>query len=302
MPCLAAGGLKAPVERTADLDGPGRYLDFGGEGQPLVLLHGLGGAAENWLAVGAALSKNHRVLAPDLRGHGRTLLSGHPARINDHQRYLDAFLRQVAGVPAVVVGSSMGALISVLQAAREPATISALLLVDPALPWAGRRRFDFAVWAAFGSLLLPGVAERGLPLRRRRLGAERSVRESLAMICADPGRVPPEVFRTHVELLEEQRLVPDYSRALVQSGRSILRMLASLRFDPIYRALECPVCILHGDRDRLVPVEFSLGLGQRYGWPVEVLPGVGHGPMMEVPDLFSQTALKWLRTPALRSA
>ncbi|PZR70655.1 MAG: alpha/beta hydrolase [Candidatus Dormiibacter spiritus] len=302
MPGPASGGLKAPVERTADLDGPARYLDFGGAGQPLVLLHGLGGAAENWLAVGAALTENHRVLAPDLRGHGRTPLSGHPARVNDHQRYFDAFLRQVAGAPALVVGNSMGGLISVLQAARQPVTVSALLLVDPALPWAGRRRFDFAVWAAFGSLLLPGVAGRGRSLRRRRLGAERTVRESLAMICADPDRVPQEVIRAHVDLSEEQSLVPDYSRALVQSGRSILRMLASLRFDPIYRSLKCPVSLIHGDHDRLVPVEFSLGLAQRYDWPVDVLPGVGHVPMMEVPDLFSQTALRRLRTPALRSA
>jgi len=45
-----------------------------------------------------------------------------------------------------------------------------------------------------------------------------------------------------------------------------------------------------------VPVEFSLGLARRYGWELDVLPAVGHVPMMEVPELFCQTALKWLRS------
>ncbi|MDQ6637249.1 MAG: hypothetical protein M3Y62_05605 [Candidatus Dormibacteraeota bacterium] len=60
-----------------------------------------------------------RVLAPDLRGHGRTLLYGHPARINDHQRYLDTFLREVAGAPAMAASNSMGVVGPVLQAAPE---------------------------------------------------------------------------------------------------------------------------------------------------------------------------------------
>ncbi|MGI8562695.1 MAG: alpha/beta fold hydrolase [Candidatus Dormibacter sp.] len=60
-----------------------------------------------------------RILAPDLRGHGRTLLYGHPARINDHQRYLDTFLRDVAGAPAMAASNSMGAVGPVLQAAPE---------------------------------------------------------------------------------------------------------------------------------------------------------------------------------------
>lgn len=74
------------------------------------------------------------------------------------------------------------------------------------------------------------------------------------MICADPGRVRPKVFQMHVELSEKESRVPDYSR-------SILRMLASLRFDPSYRTLECPVCILRGDRDWRVPVAFLLVWG-----------------------------------------
>jgi pimeloyl-ACP methyl ester carboxylesterase len=285
--------VTAPRARTADLAGEVRYLDFGGAGQPLVLVHGLGGSAENWIGVGPALAQTHRVLAPDLRGHGRTRLCGNAAGVDDHQRLIDAFLRSVVGGPALLAGNSMGGLISVLQAWRAPETVAALLLIDPALPWAARRRFDFAVWAAFGALIMPGLTERGLPWRAQRMGAERMVREVLAILCADPNRVPGEVFQAHVELSQEQSRRAEYSHVIGESGRSTLRLLASRRFDPIYRSLQPPPRIVHGERDRLVPVEFSLGLARRYGWEVDVLPGVGHVPMIEVPELFLEAAARW---------
>ena len=56
--------------RTVDLDGPVHYLDFGGAGPPLVMVHGLGGSAINWMAVGAEMAKDYRAVALDLAGFG----------------------------------------------------------------------------------------------------------------------------------------------------------------------------------------------------------------------------------------
>lgn len=47
---------------VVDLDGPVHFLDFGGEGDPLLLVHGLGGSALNWMAVGPRLAERHRTL------------------------------------------------------------------------------------------------------------------------------------------------------------------------------------------------------------------------------------------------
>jgi pimeloyl-ACP methyl ester carboxylesterase len=57
-----------------DLNGPVRYLDFGGpaDGPVIVCVHGLGGSAVNWTAVAPLMTGTCRVLAPDLAGHGLT--------------------------------------------------------------------------------------------------------------------------------------------------------------------------------------------------------------------------------------
>jgi pimeloyl-ACP methyl ester carboxylesterase len=281
--------------RTADLDGIVHYVEFGGAGTPLVCVHGLGGSALNWMAVGPTLAEENRVLGVDLPGFGRTPLNGHSARIEANQGFLDRFLREVVGPPAIVMGNSMGGLIAVLQAARHPDTVRALVLVDPALPWPGWRRFDLQVWAFFGTLMLPGIAGQGLELRRRRLGAEHLVRETLSVICAEPERVPAELVQAHVEEALG-RLGADGvgNRALIQAGRSLLRVLVRRHYDPVYEAVRAPVLLVHGDRDRLVPVECSLVIGQRHGWQVATLPGVGHVPMMETPQEFLGITQPWL--------
>src|ERR1700710_3049562 len=118
-------------QRTVDLSGPVHYLDFGGAGRPIVLVHGLGGSSVNWLGVGPQLSKVGRVVAVDLAGHGRTLSLGRSARVSANRALLSRFLGEVAREPAVLIGNSMGGYLSLAQAAAEPATVRALVLVAP---------------------------------------------------------------------------------------------------------------------------------------------------------------------------
>src|SRR5262249_58391081 len=154
------------VSRHADLDGPVHYLDFGGDGPPLVCVHGLGGSALNWTAVGAGLAAHHHVLALDLRGFGQTPL-GSATRLRDNVRLLDLFLRQVVGRPATLVGNSMGGLLSVWQAAEHPDTVCNLVLVDPALPWGRRGPLRAATYPLFPALLAPGLGDPPPALRVR---------------------------------------------------------------------------------------------------------------------------------------
>jgi pimeloyl-ACP methyl ester carboxylesterase len=281
------------VSKHADLEGPVHYLDFGGDGPPLVCVHGLAGSALNWMAVGPALAERHRVLALDLRGFGRTPL-GTGSRLRDNRRLLDLFLHEVAGVPATLVGSSMGGLISVLQAAACPDTVSSLVLVDPALPWRGRRPFDAGLFGFFGAVLPPIAGEATLQWGSRRWGADRIVAAVLQACCADPGRVPQELVQALVDQETERMARPRSHRALAQASRSLLWALARRGLLPTYRRVGAPVLVVHGDRDRVVPVASSQSLGRRLGWRVEVLPGVGHVPMMETPDDLVSVTLRWL--------
>jgi pimeloyl-ACP methyl ester carboxylesterase len=283
------------VSKHTDLDGPVHYLDFGGSGPPVVFVHGLSGSALNWMAVGPALAERHRVLALDLRGFGRTPL-GPGSRLSDNRRLLDRFLREVVGGPAVVVGNSMGGLLAVLQAAAAPETVSSLVLADPALPWHGRRPFDLSLWTFFGSLLPPMLGEATLRWSGRRLGAERVVNGVLEACCADAARVPADMVHAHVDQETERLAWPRSYRALAQASRSLLWALGRRGLMRTYANVSAPVLVLHGAEDRLVPAAFSRAIGRRFGWHVEVLPGVGHVPMMEVPADFLRVTLGWLES------
>src|SRR5690348_12888685 len=103
--------------------GPVHYVDYGGEGTPVVLVHGLGGSHLNWMCVGrelAAAPPGYRVVAPDLVGFGRTPLAGRSSSIEAQVELLAAFIEKVAGGPCVLAGNSMGGLISVLTAEAHP--------------------------------------------------------------------------------------------------------------------------------------------------------------------------------------
>jgi glycerol-3-phosphate dehydrogenase len=72
--------------RTIDAGGPIHFADFGGAGTPMVLVHGLGGACENWLAVGGPLAEHARGLAPDLRVFGARPPAGREVTVAANQR------------------------------------------------------------------------------------------------------------------------------------------------------------------------------------------------------------------------
>lgn len=281
------------VSEHADLEGPVHYLDFGGDGPPLVCVHGLAGSALNWMAVGPALAARHRVLALDLRGFGRTPL-GPGARLRDNLRLLDRFVREVAGAPATLIGNSMGGLLSVLQAGTSPETVSGLVLVNPALPYRGRRPFDVSLYAFFAALSPPVAGEAVLRWGGRRFGPERVVDAVLDACCVDAGRVPADLRRALIDQEVERFASARSHRALAQASRSLLWALRRRGLAATYAQVAAPVLVLHGEQDRIVPASISRVVGARFGWQVEVLPGIGHVPMMETPDDFLRVTLGWL--------
>src|SRR5438045_1242489 len=106
--------------RFADLGGKTHYVDFGGEGPPIVLVHGLGGSHANWLGIAPRLARHGHVYALDLAGFGRTPPEGRGSEVPANRALLDAFLERVVQAPALLVGNSMGGLISIFEAAHAP--------------------------------------------------------------------------------------------------------------------------------------------------------------------------------------
>jgi pimeloyl-ACP methyl ester carboxylesterase len=280
----------------ADLDGPVHYVDFGGRGRALVLVHGFAGSHLNWLAVGPALATRRRTLAPDLAGFGRTPLAGRPASVPANRKLLDRFIRDVSGTPSVLVGNSMGGLISLIQAADAPETVAALVLVDPAAPHPRPSPLEALVWGFFAGLLLPGLSEAMLKASLRRSDPAHVVAQVLALTCADPARVDPEIIEAHVRLVQDGLTRPQTERALATAARSLVAILARRRaFRRMVDRVTAPTLVVHGAKDRVVPLRASQQLvRQRPDWELAVLPDVGHVPMLEDPPGFLAVVEPWL--------
>lgn len=107
------------------------YLDYGGNGRPLVAMHGVTGNAWNWYSVAGALTDRRHVYALDFRGYGESQWSAEGAyTTNDHAADLDAVLDSIGESPVDLIGSSWGALVAIQYAAENPGRVGQLIVVD----------------------------------------------------------------------------------------------------------------------------------------------------------------------------
>jgi pimeloyl-ACP methyl ester carboxylesterase len=295
-----AGRRAASTSRWVNLGVPVHYVDHGGpaDGPLLVMVHGLGGSAVNWAALAPLLTHTCRVLALDLVGFGFTKAGRHSTSIMANQGMLQRFLRQVAGGPAILVGNSMGGMITILQAARHPETTAALVLIDPALPAKAGSPPDLLVAASFGIYAVPPLGRAMLKARRRVRSPEQLAMDVLRLCCVDPGRVPADVIEQHLEVARARRGYPDTDEHFLRAARSLMGMLARRSsFLAAMKAIQAPVLLLHGEKDRLVTIGASRAVAAANpSWHFEVAPDAGHVPQLEVPEWTADHILAWLVT------
>lgn len=285
--------------KVADLDGPVHYLDFGGPAQrpasPLLMVHGLGGSALNWMAVGPELARTHRALAIDLAGFGQTPLFRRSATVGANTKLVHDFITKVVGEPVTLMGNSMGGHIAILEAAAQPGWVTSMVLVDPAIPGTHVRKPEPRMLGAIAALSVPGLAQTLIDRRVRELGPEGLVKSAFELVCADPSRLDPEVFQAHVQLtMERQHLGPQNMRAFILATRSIGLRMADPRFWSRVAAVTAPTIVMHGSLDRVIPVSAARELVRRRSdWTLHVFEGVGHVPMLETPELFVDALRAW---------
>ena len=304
----SAGGLGAPpagISRWTDLNGPVRYLDFGGpaDGPVIVCVHGLGGSAVNWTAIAPLLTGTCRVLAPDLAGHGLTQSLGRGTDVASNRALLHRFIRSVADGPVILMGNSMGGMISLLEASAAPASVAGLVLLDPALPVVAARP-DPVVAAMFALYLTPGL--RQLVQSRRRQAPAELVASILRLCCADPSLVPADVIAGHVEVAAERARFPGIEHDFARAVRSVVRTVGYPHGRAYRRRIgtvTCPVLLIHGAEDRLVPVAAARAAARSNpAWSVHEFPGVGHVPQLEAPRQTADAILAWLGSAGQRAA
>lgn len=295
-----------PPSRWADLGGPVHWVDFGGPaGSPLlVCVHGLGGSHVNWAALAPELARTSRVLALDLAGFGLTPGQGRATTVQANAVLLVKFLEQVAGAPAVLVGNSMGGVISSLVAANRPDLVAGLVLVDPALPVSLRGRPDPLTMSMFAAYFTPGLGKAVIAGRQRVRTAEQLAMDTLRLCCVDPARVPTPVVRAHVLLAKSRPRYAGLEAEFLAASRSLVWLLARRRaHQAMLRRYPGPVLLLHGDRDRLVSIESARAVARANpAWRFEVAHDIGHVPQLEAPDWTRDQMVGWLQADGVAAA
>ncbi|MFD6153396.1 alpha/beta fold hydrolase [Streptomyces sp. NPDC060243] len=110
---------------------PVAHLDWGGDGPPVLLLHGLAGYAGEWEPVAVRLrERGHRVLAMDLRGHGGSVRHPRDTNANAHADDVAGLLGRLGAGPAVLVGQSLGGRVALRVAVEHPSLVRGLALVE----------------------------------------------------------------------------------------------------------------------------------------------------------------------------
>src|SRR5689334_20978467 len=146
--------LEGFEERELEWRGTRLRYAVGGRGPPLVLVHGLGGTIENWRALAPLLAQHHRVLVPDLPGHGLS-------QPLPQARHLDELAEVVLGIAeaesicdAVWVGHSLGGVVALRAALLRPDAVRGLVLAAAAGIGSGSR-------AAHATLTVLGIVRPG---------------------------------------------------------------------------------------------------------------------------------------------
>jgi pimeloyl-ACP methyl ester carboxylesterase len=313
----AVSGPAAPLggqSRWTDIGGPVHYLDYGGPagGPVIVCVHGLGGSAVNWAAIAPLLTDRYRLLAPDLAGHGLTQSAGRGADVTSNRALLHRFIESVPAIaagrtspakPVILMGNSMGGMISLLEATAAPRAVAGLILVDPALPFVPARP-DPTVAGLFALYATPGLG-RLMMSRRREMSPAALVARVMSLCCTDPSRIPADVVALHVEVARQRAAFPDAGPDFTVAMRSVIATVG--RHGRAYRhgirAITCPVLVLHGGDDRLVPVAAAVAaVRANPSWSLVVLSGVGHVPQLEAPRESARVVGDWLGSAGRRAA
>ncbi len=288
--------IEYPDELLLDVGGPLHVSVWNGDpARTFLCLPGLGGSAASWLPVGGALSARGRVMAVELPGTGRTPRNGRGSTLENHRRVLSELIARQSG-EVVLVGNSLGGTLALVQAAAEPSSITGVVLTDPALPWVRGAFPSTIVMAGFGVYLVPGLGE--WVVRRRLSGgiAERMVALGLRLCADDPASIDAAVVRAHVEIVRSMQRDPDMASAFVESARSLLGLgMHPRRCESILAGVTAPALLLHGARDRFVPLRFAEAAAERHPrLELRVFPDLGHVPQLEAPGRWLAAVEGWL--------
>ncbi len=247
------------------------YEDTGGDGPPVVLVHGLGGSAYVWWAQLAALRvEGYRAIALDQRGAGRSSDAPGPYSVEGWAADVESLLDAIGVESAALAGHSVGCMIAQHAALRLGERATALALCGGAVQWP----------EGYG----PGFDERARLARAGRMdeNAEAVAERGLTDRCRAER---PEVHGLLVALVASNR--PDaYAEWALATGAGSMRDLADVA---------CPVLAFAGDQDQVTPLALSKEIADTVpSGEAASVAGAAHWSMLEQPGELNQLVLGFL--------
>jgi len=267
-------------EHFAEVKGVRIRYFLGGKGPPLVLVHGLGGAASNWTELAPLLARRHRLLVPDLPGHGGSAALPAVAGLEPFADRLALVAEREGMLPAPVVGHSLGGMVALRLALRRPRDVSAVVLAGSAGLSIGN------LWGRELLSVFTAVRPGRVAARYRAWVARSPVLRRLVfgfVSVADPPGLTEEAVEG---FLAAQLLHTD-----VDSAWRALRA-----DDPRQelQAVHCPVLVLWGAEDLQLPLDDAFEYTRRLHARLRVIPGCGHLLIGERPEACADAIERFL--------
>jgi pimeloyl-ACP methyl ester carboxylesterase len=270
--CFSTFGQTAPQEKSVAVFGAKiRYLEAGDASKPkVILLHGLGGSAENWQFTIPALAANYHVIAPDQIGFGKSDKPLLKYRVATYVDFLDKFMAELKIEKAALVGNSMGGWVSALTAIKYPNRVEKIVLADAAG-------------------IVPASVNTDL-IYQLNNSTRDEIRANLKLIFANPA------------LQNNESLVDQFMTARIASndGYTINSLIESIKrkedfLNDRLGEIKKPTLIIWGRQDGLIPVSdaalFNKGIA---GSRVVIFEACGHVPQFEKALDFNKEVLGFL--------
>jgi pimeloyl-ACP methyl ester carboxylesterase len=258
-----------------------------GQGQPILLVHGIAASSVTWHEAMRALAPRYCVVAPDLLGHGESEKPTGDYSLGAHASFLRDLLHALRIGRVTAVGHSFGGGIVMQLSYQHPEVCERIVLESSG--GLGRE-----VNAVLRVLSVPG-AELVLPLIAPSF-VLKSGDALLAWIRRQGIRAP----RMHEGWLAYSALAdPGSRRAFVRELRSVVEFggqVVSAK-DRIQAATEYPTLIVWGDGDTMIPVEHGRAAHALIpGSRLEVFEEAGHFPHAEYPDRFAEVLSEFIES------
>jgi 3-oxoadipate enol-lactonase len=233
--------------------------EVAGEGEPVVLIHGLGGTSNTWTPLRGAFLRN-RCISFDLPGSGRSARVEGPLSLEVFLEKTLLVMQKAGVVRAHVVAHSMGTIVAQHLAAREPSKVASLAL--------------------FGPLLAPPEQARVAIRARAAKAREKDMQPIADALVQASTSSETKTKRPVAVAFVRESLMRQYPEGYAKSCEA----LADMQPADTMR-IECPTLLVTGDEDVVAPPQTVRGMADRIkGAKVEVLRGCGHWTPVEKPE------------------